>query len=505
MTPVGCRDRYNGWGCNTLIYRSRSARSNGVNAIPIRFHKENIVLHRDQKILFILVSSALILRVALFGFGLFNTGTEYFFSFDDALGYLEPAKNLVEGRGYSVDYYGVMYPEVGRTPGYPLLIAASLELSGGFMPLIILQMIIGSFLPILAYYLALRIFENRFAAMAAAVFFAFDPLIIALSTLLMTETIFMALFLGGSILCLKACDTDSTKRWQFIIWGGLALSYATLMRPVLLYTLPVLAIYLIYKLLRRISWQQAMYSGLAFLIALSAFVAPWIVRNEKRAGLAELTSLSSIVAYFYMAPSILSIVEGKTYSEERQALRMRAMATGIKELREPKNMPYFKREAFRIAIEHPKETVLLAGLSLFHLLTHDGYLDTFLQTGLLTHAPQSTAQINALARGEFNKLFEIAKSFLSFPWIIFVMTRLLWIFIAVMAAVGTFYLMIKKPERREKLIFALTVMATIAIATLPVALGIHGRLRIPMDVFLIPLATVGVLYLLEKLSFYRPR
>jgi len=462
------------------------------------------VLNRDQKILFVIASSALILRVALFGFGLFNAGTEYFFSFDDALGYVEPAKNLIEGRGYSVDYYGVMYPEVGRTPGYPLLIAASLALSKSFLPLIILQLVIGSMLPILAYYLALHIFENRHAAMAAAVFFALDPLIIALSTLLMTEIIFMALFLGGSLLCVKACEVDTTRRWQFIIWGGLALSYATLMRPVLLYTLPVFAIYLIYKLFRRISWRQAMYSGLAFLIALSAFIAPWIVRNEKRAGLAELTSLSSIVAYFYMAPSILSIVEGKTYSEERQELRLRAKATGMTELREPKNMPYFKREAIQIARDHPKETLLLAGLSLFHLLTHDGYLDTFLQTGLLAHAPQSTAQINALARGEFSKLFEIAKSFLSFPWILFVMTRLLWIFIAVMAAVGTFYLMIKKPERREKLIFALTVMATLAIATLPVALGIHGRLRIPIDVFLIPLATMGVLYMLEKLSFHRP-
>src|SRR3989344_5576131 len=288
-------------------------------------------LGQDKRIIIIIVSVAVVLRVAMLAFGLLTAGSEYLLSFDDAKGYIEPAINLIEGRGYSVNYNGVLYPETGRTPGYPLLIAASLGLCKSFFPLIGLQIIIGGILPVLAYYLARRIFADRFAAMAVAVFFAIDPLVIALSTLLMSETIFMALFTAGFLLLIKASDGERL-RWELIITSGLLLSYATLMRPVLFYTLPIFIIYFVLKSKKHFTWHKTAYGALILFVALSSFVAPWIVRNKKYAGIAQLTSLTGIVSYFYTGSSVLSIAEGKSFSDERQELRLKAKATGIMEL-----------------------------------------------------------------------------------------------------------------------------------------------------------------------------
>ena len=445
---------------------------------------------QDKRIIVVLVSAALILRIALLLFGLFAAGQEYFFSFDDARGYFSLAQNLAEGRGYTVNYSGVEYPETGRTPGYPLLIALSMELFRSAVPLVVLQLAMGSILPILAYLLTLRLFAHRLAAIAAAAFFAFDPLVIALATLLMTETIFMTLFIGALLIFLRAFDGNNIG-WRPLAIAGLLFSFATELRPVLLYALPVLAIYLMYMLMRDKITGRAIAAFIVFVAATSTFIFPWMARNYKQAGIFELTSLSGTVAYFYAGSSILSIAEGKSFNDARQELRAIAKATGIAELRDPKNTPYFKKEAMRIVREHPKETALLAGFSIFHLMTHDGYLDTSLQTGILKSAPQSVPQISAVARGEFGKLLGVAKQFLKWPWLIFIIARLVWIAITALAFIGMCYTLLERKRDRPQMLMVLGILIAITLATLPVALGMHGRLRIPMDVFIIPLTVIG--------------
>ena len=65
-------------------------------------------------------------------------------------GYYVIAKNLLSGVGYYGDSpVERMFPDSIRMPLYPVLIAAFAYLTGGYKTLLILQMLIGSTIPLL--------------------------------------------------------------------------------------------------------------------------------------------------------------------------------------------------------------------------------------------------------------------------------------------------------------------------------------------------------------------
>src|SRR5437763_4321835 len=85
---------------------------------------------------------------------------DYFFP--DSFTYLEPARNLIRGLGFT-NANGVI--ETLRTPGYPLLLA-------GFglriVPMIVFQHLLNVALAIAIYLLMMRRLGDRTVAMAAA-------------------------------------------------------------------------------------------------------------------------------------------------------------------------------------------------------------------------------------------------------------------------------------------------------------------------------------------------
>ncbi len=453
-----------------------------------------------HKTLSMIVLAALILRFGLLTYGLATQGNNYFFSFDDAYGYVEPAQSMLAGEGFSVDYYGVRYPETSRTPGYPLLITASLWAFKSVIPLIVLQLLLAAIvLPLLAWRLVFEITGNsRFSLLAAAVS-TLEPLGLIVSTLILTEVVFMITLWSASILFLQAMRSPYETRRDLTL-ASILLGVSALIRPTGLYLVPIFALVWVLKKLSFRPWRfrEAAVGSAIIVLASAAVFYPWIMRNQRVAGLNSLTSFSGIVPYYFTGSSVISLATGIPFAEARQSLRLKARADGLTELRDPKNVPYYQREASRIIREHPKEFLKLIPLSAFHFFTHDGYLDAVLQIGMLSGAPQSSPNITAIARGNFSEIFSILGRFISWPWVIFIAARLAWVAIFVLALVGATRALIREPNRRLETIFAISLVAAFALTSSMVGLAVTGRHRIPVNIFIVPFAAMGTIWIWNR-------
>lgn len=458
-----------------------------------------------ERILIWIALAGVILRILLLSYGTLTFGQQEFLSiYGDTPGYLESASNLVAGRGYSVDYFGILYPETSRPPGYPALIGASLFLFRNTLPLVTLQIILSGIIPILGYLVISHIFRKRIAALTSAAFLAFEPLVVILSTVLLTETIFMATFLGALALFFSGLSPERKNRAIILGASGILFAYAALVRPVGLYMLPIAALYGFYHL-----WKEAALTpkeiAVSLVIFITASVLPvsaWMSRNKLVADSFALTSLTGVVSYFRLGVSVIAVERGAEYGPVRQELRAKAKRDIGGELRDARNASYYQRQTLAIIKEHPSAFAKLMALGAFHLFTHDGYFDAAKRIVPNLEAPQSAAQITLLARGEFSRFVEVAKRFLAWPWIIFVAARILWILVFFSALYGSAVLWIKKILPKSSLVFTFVLIASLTLPALTLGLGIEGRIRLPANIFILTLAFYGWSHLM---SLFRSR
>lgn len=118
-------------------------------------------------------------------------------------------------------------PEVFRTPGYPLLIAAVQWLGHPLHAVLVLQCAMSVLGVWLVYALGLRLLESRPAALAAAVIVALHPAEWIAPNSLLAETLFTTLLLAG-VYVLVRHDRHTTGA----AIGGLLFGLAALVRPV---------------------------------------------------------------------------------------------------------------------------------------------------------------------------------------------------------------------------------------------------------------------------------
>ena len=468
-----------------------------------------VLLKQEKTLLAAILFAALFLRLGAAYYGILARGEQFLFSFDDAAGYVKIAENLAAGRGFVIDHLdGAIFPETGRTPGYPALIAVSLTLFESVMPVVALQIVLGSMLPLLGYMLAARIFAHRTIAALTGFFLAAEPLMVIITPLLLTETLFITLFWGGLLLLLGTADArDQEKnRARRLALSGLAIGTAALVRPVIAYAVPIFIIFIAYETTRKkpIPWKKTFMASCIFFAAFSLVAIPWMIRNRRITGSYGLTSLSGTVGYFYTGVSVVSIATGVPYPDVRRELRQRAVDDlGPDGPRDPKNLPYFKQKTREIIMRYPKEFAQSTILGTFHFFTHDGYYDTFQRTGLVAKAPPGASQISLIARGQFRALARLARQYLAWPWILFIASRLAWIALFIFSVIGFFASWRRGPPRRPMLALVFFLIAAFALATSAVALGIHGRLRMPLNAFIIPLALTGFFSLTRKIKSVR--
>ena len=273
-------------------------------------------------------------------------GSPQWFTTEDTDDYLQASVALVdEGRFTTRDGS----PEMQRTPGYPLLLAVGALAGHVTLVTIGLQILLGVGTVWVVARLARRLApsEPRLAQWSATIY-ALDPLSVVYPGLLLTETLFAALF-AAHLLALSSCLRAPAGVARPALAGGLAAA-CTFVRPIAYYWPFVAAAFAAWHLRRRGARACAV-----FLVAAVLPCALWATRNAVLAGYHGFSTTPAVHLYDSHAAAVMAKNDGTAYEDARTALRARAASTSGEAAR----ARYMAREGRRIVLEHP--AVFLGG------------------------------------------------------------------------------------------------------------------------------------------------
>lgn len=195
----------------------------------------------------------------------------------DEAAYLELAQGLAAGRGFDGTF---------RPPGYPAFLAIWLWLGAGTLGARLAQVGLSAVSTIIVYRLGARASGIRVARVAAAVV-AFDPVLIAFSHRLWSETLFITVLLLAVDLLVRPWQERSLARTAA---AGVLFGLGALIRPMLVTALPFLALWLLWEAWlgrREGAGMQLAGRGLHLgLLAgvMFALILPWTARNQRTTG-----------------------------------------------------------------------------------------------------------------------------------------------------------------------------------------------------------------------------
>lgn len=202
----------------------------------------------------------------------------------DADQYLFIARNLAEGRGFSLTYPQLeLHATAFRPPLYPALLAPFALLSDGLWSVRLPNVVLGAAVAMLAAALTARIAGRRAGLVAGALVAVYPPLL-ANDTVTLTEPLALAL-----LLVIVLCIDD--RRWE---WAGVATGALMLTRP----NVYAVALIVIVLATRHAGWRTAVRTAAAVLVV----VVPWLVRNQVQVGTPRLVTSDGFTLAAIFAP-----------------------------------------------------------------------------------------------------------------------------------------------------------------------------------------------------------
>lgn len=190
--------------------------------------------------------------------------------------YLELAQGLAAGQGFNGTF---------RPPGYPAFLAFWLWIGAGTLGVRLAQVALSGLSVVLVWRLGERLGGGRVGRVAATVF-AFDPILVAFSHRLWSETLFIAILLAA--VDLLTADRREPA-WGRTALAGVLLGLGSLVRPMLVTALPFLALWMLWE-----AWQARADGGLrlvprALRLGLLGgvcllLIVPWTLRNQRLTG-----------------------------------------------------------------------------------------------------------------------------------------------------------------------------------------------------------------------------
>lgn len=207
----------------------------------------------------------------------------------DSMAYENLAGNLLAGKGY-VDTrpFQIIDVSLARTPGYPLFLAAIHALfPDNKLILILIQQLLGIMTVFFVYRIGERLIDEKAGWQAAAIT-AVHPWLAIYGNMVMTETLFMFLFILAIFFLVDALQKKSSGK---IFLAGALFGMSILVRPAFL-LLPLLlpgALFLVFK-----KTGPALRYAIIFGAACLVMLFPWIIWNHMYKGYTGLTCVSGI-------------------------------------------------------------------------------------------------------------------------------------------------------------------------------------------------------------------
>lgn len=215
-------------------------------------------------------------------------------------------------------------PDLTRTPVYPAFVAACYAAAGPSPLVVVLaQCVVAAGTCLAVYAAGARLFGRRPAVVAAGLV-ALDPLSVRYATLLLSETLFTALFAAG-LLCAAAYCRRPSAGWA--VGTGLSVGLAVLCRPIAALWPPVLVAWMVGLAWRHRSWRPVGHAALV-LALVAPMVGAWVTRNSAVGGLPVLSTIPGINLYYHRAAAVVARQEQVPVEEARQRLADRLHEAG---------------------------------------------------------------------------------------------------------------------------------------------------------------------------------
>jgi 4-amino-4-deoxy-L-arabinose transferase-like glycosyltransferase len=201
------------------------------------------------------------------------------FGFGDSESYWQLGQAIAQGEPYQ---YGVVKARVFRVPGYPILLAMVMKLTGPSVAWARMASAVTATLAVGGVYWIGRQLFGVSTGLVAAAIAAVDPAAVAQGGLVLAEAPFCAVMVVHLALWQRGLQTSATRRsalWHFS--AGLAAGAATLVRPSWLLFTPLA---IVGQLFTERPRRRALIGALMLLAGLTAAMLPWWVRNARLVG-----------------------------------------------------------------------------------------------------------------------------------------------------------------------------------------------------------------------------
>ena len=312
-------------------------------------------------ILWAIALLALALRLA----PLLRPGADWAMANVDSARYVELADGMRAGCGFARLLNGHCGPpEVFRTPGYPLLLAAitSLRL------VVALQAIIGAALCLGVGYFVHRLWDLR-SAVVAEVLLATDLPSIMQSSRILSDTLFQGLLTCAVILEIAVIARGLWDRRALatVVAASALLAFAILVRPVGL-LLPIIApLALIF--LPAIDWRTRSAAMLLVFAIPALATAGWAARNARRTGVWTFSTIAAVNLYYFRAGGVVWYRGHQDFSAVMDALARRLGYPNANDYPDtPASLaPRMTSDAIHILLNDPAGTVSMTARSFFWL------------------------------------------------------------------------------------------------------------------------------------------
>lgn len=363
--------------------------------------------------------------------------------------------------------HGGWYPEVFRTPGYPVFLAL-FSGSDGLPFSILTQCLLTSLASPCLASIALSLGCSERTSLAAGYIWSLHPAVVTYDLLPLTESIFCSLSILGlaSLSCTRILPSASL--------AGLLIGLAGLVRPLeLLYLLTAITL----------SWRQKRHRTAAMALVIGLTISPsaiWMTRNYATGNGLRVSTVGNVNLHFYGAAYVLS--ENR---DEDWFLSWPAKVDELSTMLSKKNRPgtevfsLVRNEALLVFAKHPRETIAVAAKSTFKLAT-DHSLSPFCTLYGIAYEPSGF--VSEILRGKT----AVSRLTWSSVW------PLLWSGLNITVVLLTLVGLAKcSMDHNWRLIIACVApIALFTLATFPVGLE---RFRLPMIPFLAILAARGAM------------
>jgi 4-amino-4-deoxy-L-arabinose transferase-like glycosyltransferase len=398
----------------------------------------------------------------------------------DVTEYVHLAESMLTVQSFEIS------PEIGpeylRTPGYPLFLALVLLLFGTLTVVPFIHIIFTAATAALIYLIGVRYFP-RWIAIAAAVIYAIDPVVVYSTWVPISEPLFM-FFLIASI---YALGTRSQRSWLPFVIAGVLFGISVYMRPLGLYLAPLIACMAI---AHTVSWKEFARGALIFLVVAAATVIPWMARNQALSGHFSFSSSGAFNLYFSNMPIFEQARTGVSYEQIQREYNEKYFGTQEEDIL--RSFKYSKEQvaiAKEVILAHPfqylmfhtaKSMQLFVGSSIVNFSYHMRKLGV-----LPGETPHGEGAWGMLLQGRYGDA--LVQTFTHLPRLV---ERLAWLALYLGMLYATYRAVRNRPAATPWIICAFLFIHAIAFLTGPAS--DTTRYRMPLEPFLLLLGLSGL-------------